>query len=184
VCEAVNVAEGDEGCNVGSRVAPVPASGLDGQAHTAAKASPMQKRLLTGCKTFTNLVLRLIRPDLDLSYFSRPHRGSFLGSLTFRRGILDSPTPTMCPLSKLLFVPPPPSTILKGPASLPAADGPSRFSPTTVRDWQPRRKSVSNACERCRRRKIRCDGDTPCATCRRFMLQCVRTQKPREIVAS
>ncbi|PSN61782.1 hypothetical protein BS50DRAFT_613422 [Corynespora cassiicola Philippines] len=68
--------------------------------------------------------------------------------------------------------------------SLPAGDGPNRFSPTAVKDWQPRRKSVSNACERCRRRKIRCDGDTPCATCKRFSLPCVRTQKPREVVAS
>jgi hypothetical protein len=69
-------------------------------------------------------------------------------------------------------------------ASLPAGEGPARFSPSTVKDWQPRRKSVSNACERCRRRKIRCDGDTPCATCKRFSLHCMRTQKPREVVAS
>lgn len=68
--------------------------------------------------------------------------------------------------------------------SLPSNEGPSRFSPTAARDWQPRRKSVPNACERCRRRKIRCDGDTPCSTCKRFSLQCVRTQKPRELVAS
>ncbi|KAF1965224.1 hypothetical protein BU23DRAFT_604325 [Bimuria novae-zelandiae CBS 107.79] len=68
--------------------------------------------------------------------------------------------------------------------SLPAGEGPARFSPTAVQDWAPRRKSVSNACERCRRRKIRCDGDTPCATCKRFSLACVRTQKPREVVAS
>ncbi|KAH6613880.1 hypothetical protein C7974DRAFT_66162 [Boeremia exigua] len=68
--------------------------------------------------------------------------------------------------------------------TLPPSEGPNRFSPTSVKDWQPRRKSVSNACERCRRRKIRCDGDTPCATCKRFSLQCVRTQKPKELVAS
>jgi hypothetical protein len=69
-------------------------------------------------------------------------------------------------------------------ASLPAGEGPARFSPTTVKDWQPRRKSVSNACERCRRRKIRCDGETPCSTCKRFTILCVRTQKPKEVVAS
>ncbi|KAF2108052.1 hypothetical protein BDV96DRAFT_693002 [Lophiotrema nucula] len=68
--------------------------------------------------------------------------------------------------------------------SLPSGEGPARFSPSSVRDWQPRRKSVSNACERCRRRKIRCDGDTPCATCKRFSLPCIRTQKPREAIAS
>ncbi|KAF2866405.1 hypothetical protein BDV95DRAFT_209792 [Massariosphaeria phaeospora] len=68
--------------------------------------------------------------------------------------------------------------------SLPAGEGPNRFSPGSVKDWQSRRKSVSNACERCRRRKIKCDGDTPCSTCKRFSLQCVRTQKPREVVAS
>ncbi|KAF5845038.1 hypothetical protein GGP41_001183 [Bipolaris sorokiniana] len=68
--------------------------------------------------------------------------------------------------------------------SLPSGEGPARFSPTAVKDWQPRRKSVSNACERCRRRKIRCDGETPCATCKRFAVQCIRTQKPKEVVAS
>ncbi|KAF2661063.1 hypothetical protein K491DRAFT_674357 [Lophiostoma macrostomum CBS 122681] len=67
---------------------------------------------------------------------------------------------------------------------LPSGEGPHRFSPSSVKDWQSRRKSVSNACERCRRRKIRCDGDTPCATCKRFSLQCVRTQKPREAIAT
>jgi hypothetical protein len=69
-------------------------------------------------------------------------------------------------------------------ASLPAGEGPALFSHSAIKDWQPRKKSVSNACERCRRRKIRCDGETPCATCKRFTLQCVRTQKPREVVAS
>ncbi|KAF1838127.1 hypothetical protein BDW02DRAFT_565401 [Decorospora gaudefroyi] len=68
--------------------------------------------------------------------------------------------------------------------TLPAGEGPARLSPAAVRDWQPRRKSVSNACERCRRRKIRCDGETPCSTCKRFTLQCVRTQKPKDVVAS
>ncbi|KAF2709001.1 hypothetical protein K504DRAFT_468217 [Pleomassaria siparia CBS 279.74] len=69
-------------------------------------------------------------------------------------------------------------------SSLPPGEGPERFSPSSVTDWQPRRKSVSNACERCRRRKIRCDGNTPCATCNRFSLPCHRSQKPREVVAS
>ncbi|KAL5337218.1 hypothetical protein BJX70DRAFT_370253 [Aspergillus crustosus] len=40
-----------------------------------------------------------------------------------------------------------------------------------------RGKTVTSACERCRRRKIRCDGETPCATCRRFRISCVRIQK-------
>ncbi|KAL2841862.1 hypothetical protein BJY01DRAFT_236224 [Aspergillus pseudoustus] len=40
-----------------------------------------------------------------------------------------------------------------------------------------RGKTVTTACERCRRRKIRCDGETPCATCRRFGIKCVRIQK-------
>ena len=74
--------------------------------------------------------------------------------------------------------------ILEKTASLPSGEGPARFAPTAVKDWQPRRKSVSNACERCRRRKIRCDGETPCATCKRFAVQCIRTQKPKEVVAS
>ncbi|KAJ8097182.1 putative c6 zinc finger domain protein [Lipomyces tetrasporus] len=40
-----------------------------------------------------------------------------------------------------------------------------------------RNKSVPNACERCRRRKIRCDGQVPCSTCRRFSVACVRLPK-------
>ncbi|RDW58549.1 Zn(II)2Cys6 transcription factor domain-containing protein [Aspergillus mulundensis] len=40
-----------------------------------------------------------------------------------------------------------------------------------------RGKTTTTACERCRRRKIRCDGETPCATCRRFRISCVRIQK-------
>ncbi|KAL4755320.1 hypothetical protein BDW72DRAFT_189087 [Aspergillus terricola var. indicus] len=40
-----------------------------------------------------------------------------------------------------------------------------------------RGRTVTSACERCRRRKIRCDGETPCATCRRFRISCVRIQK-------
>ncbi|KAL4973545.1 hypothetical protein BDW66DRAFT_168501 [Aspergillus desertorum] len=40
-----------------------------------------------------------------------------------------------------------------------------------------RGKTATSACERCRRRKIRCDGETPCATCRRFRINCVRIQK-------
>ncbi|KAF2473633.1 uncharacterized protein BDR25DRAFT_340965 [Lindgomyces ingoldianus] len=69
--------------------------------------------------------------------------------------------------------------------SVPSIEGPSRFSPSAVTQWQQsRRKSVSNACERCRRRKIRCDGDTPCATCSRFSLACVRSQKSKESIQS
>ncbi|KAK9320023.1 putative c6 zinc finger domain protein [Lipomyces orientalis] len=40
-------------------------------------------------------------------------------------------------------------------------------------------KSVPNACERCRRRKIRCDGHLPCSTCRRFSVACVRLPKQK-----
>ncbi|KAL4784131.1 hypothetical protein BJX76DRAFT_233097 [Aspergillus varians] len=40
-----------------------------------------------------------------------------------------------------------------------------------------RARTVTSACERCRRRKIRCDGETPCSTCRRFHITCVRIQK-------
>ncbi|GES66479.1 C6 zinc finger domain protein [Aspergillus terreus] len=46
--------------------------------------------------------------------------------------------------------------------------------------WTPRTKPVAIACERCRRRKIRCDGETPCATCRRFSLNCIRPQRGSE----
>ncbi|KAK1149666.1 hypothetical protein N8T08_005218 [Aspergillus melleus] len=48
---------------------------------------------------------------------------------------------------------------------------------SSVGGWSARPKPVATACERCRRRKIRCDGETPCATCRRFSLACVRPRK-------
>lgn len=43
-----------------------------------------------------------------------------------------------------------------------------------------KRKAVAVACERCRRRKIRCDGFQPCATCARFAVRCVRAEERRE----
>ncbi|KAL4907052.1 hypothetical protein BDW74DRAFT_131371 [Aspergillus multicolor] len=48
---------------------------------------------------------------------------------------------------------------------------------TTGETGSGRGKTTTTACERCRRRKIRCDGETPCATCRRFRISCVRIQK-------
>ncbi|CAG7978403.1 unnamed protein product [Penicillium nalgiovense] len=51
---------------------------------------------------------------------------------------------------------------------------------TPAGSWTSRTKPVTIACERCRRRKIRCDGETPCATCRRFSLHCVRPEKSSE----
>lgn len=50
--------------------------------------------------------------------------------------------------------------------------------------WSPRPKPVIIACERCRRRKIRCDGETPCATCRRFSLNCIRSRRGSESQAA
>ncbi|RJE25196.1 hypothetical protein PHISCL_02470 [Aspergillus sclerotialis] len=50
--------------------------------------------------------------------------------------------------------------------------------------WSSRPKPVVIACERCRRRKIRCDGETPCATCRRFSLNCVRPRRGSESQAA
>ncbi|KAJ5152591.1 uncharacterized protein N7482_009069 [Penicillium canariense] len=46
--------------------------------------------------------------------------------------------------------------------------------------WTSRNKAVTIACERCRRRKIRCDGEKACANCRRFSLHCVRPGKSSE----
>ncbi|KAL4804156.1 hypothetical protein BDV18DRAFT_162563 [Aspergillus unguis] len=54
----------------------------------------------------------------------------------------------------------------------PADQGPSQTPSPSYRD-----KTVTSACERCRKRKIRCDDETPCKTCRRFRLNCVRAQK-------
>lgn len=54
-------------------------------------------------------------------------------------------------------------------------------SPSSTHRWRPRGKSVSNACERCRRRKIRCDGEVgPCSTCIRFCVACVRPPKMKD----
>ncbi|KAF7596650.1 hypothetical protein BBP40_000572 [Aspergillus hancockii] len=57
-------------------------------------------------------------------------------------------------------------------------------SETPTGTWSPRTKPVAIACERCRRRKIRCDGDTPCSTCQRFSIVCVRPQKTVETQAA
>ncbi|USW53318.1 Putative zn(2)-C6 fungal-type DNA-binding domain-containing protein [Septoria linicola] len=43
-----------------------------------------------------------------------------------------------------------------------------------------RRKTAVVACERCRRRKIRCDGNQPCATCARFGVRCAKPEERRE----
>ncbi|PIA99426.1 hypothetical protein CB0940_03708 [Cercospora beticola] len=43
-----------------------------------------------------------------------------------------------------------------------------------------RRKTAIVACERCRRRKIRCDGNQPCATCARFNVRCTKPEERRE----
>ncbi|KAF2207567.1 hypothetical protein CERZMDRAFT_102249 [Cercospora zeae-maydis SCOH1-5] len=43
-----------------------------------------------------------------------------------------------------------------------------------------RRKTAIVACERCRRRKIRCDGNQPCATCARFSVRCTKPEERRE----
>lgn len=50
--------------------------------------------------------------------------------------------------------------------------------------WSSRPKPVIIACERCRKRKIRCDGETPCATCRRFSLNCTRARRASESQAA
>lgn len=39
-----------------------------------------------------------------------------------------------------------------------------------------RRKATIVACDRCRRRKIRCDSLQPCATCARFGVRCARSE--------
>ncbi|KAL4865104.1 hypothetical protein BDV12DRAFT_155776 [Aspergillus spectabilis] len=54
---------------------------------------------------------------------------------------------------------------------------PGQNQSQTAGEGSGRGKAVTSACERCRRRKIRCDGETPCATCRRFRISCVRIQK-------
>jgi hypothetical protein len=43
-----------------------------------------------------------------------------------------------------------------------------------------RRKTTVTACDRCRRRKIRCDGERPCQTCARFGVRCFTTEQRRE----
>ncbi|KAI9376135.1 hypothetical protein BJX61DRAFT_461271 [Aspergillus egyptiacus] len=59
----------------------------------------------------------------------------------------------------------------------PAPSEPSQPQAGQVDSGSGRAKTVTSACERCRRRKIRCDGETPCATCKRFRITCVRIQK-------
>ena len=145
--------------------------------------APHPSQLFSTRKTNTNLIFRpfIIALFQQVQIDSVP-RQYILGSLAFRCGIPDNKTTPCVHSVRSAF--PRTEHIANIAASLPPGDGPDRFSPSPIKDGQPRKKSVSNACERCRRRKIRCDGNTPCATCNRFSLPCVRTQKPREVVAS
>jgi hypothetical protein len=141
----------------------------------------------TGCKTNKNLVRRHVLPSpapvLRSSRVPRTYLNANPRIQHHPERNSQHRTPA-CALSVSLAIFTGNDIANTSQASLPSGEGPARFSPTAVKDWQPRRKSVSNACERCRRRKIRCDGETPCSTCKRFTIQCVRTQKPKEVVAS
>ncbi|KAG2232964.1 hypothetical protein INT48_008057 [Thamnidium elegans] len=37
----------------------------------------------------------------------------------------------------------------------------------------PKRQKIVKACKDCRRRKVKCDGATPCGTCRKSSIQCI-----------
>ncbi|KAI8984136.1 hypothetical protein BDF20DRAFT_368004 [Mycotypha africana] len=37
----------------------------------------------------------------------------------------------------------------------------------------PKRQKIVKACRDCRRRKVKCDGGTPCGTCRRSSIPCI-----------
>ncbi|PLB34751.1 Zn(II)2Cys6 transcription factor domain-containing protein [Aspergillus candidus] len=67
------------------------------------------------------------------------------------------------------------------PSTSPESNSPTTQQHATVENhplgtWS-RPRPVTTACERCRRRKIRCDGNTPCATCQRFSMVCIRHRK-------
>ncbi|KAH8736361.1 hypothetical protein BGZ61DRAFT_93482 [Ilyonectria robusta] len=47
-----------------------------------------------------------------------------------------------------------------------------------------RGRRASNACERCRRRKIRCTGSHPCTNCSRKNLSCHFDGQGRKVVVS
>ncbi|PVH90323.1 hypothetical protein DM02DRAFT_509732, partial [Periconia macrospinosa] len=39
---------------------------------------------------------------------------------------------------------------------------------------------VSRACDSCRRRKIKCDAEHPCAKCRGFQISCEYNYQPQQ----
>ncbi|RKP36414.1 hypothetical protein BJ085DRAFT_20566, partial [Dimargaris cristalligena] len=46
--------------------------------------------------------------------------------------------------------------------------------PATSTDAAPKRKRLNQACDGCRRKKVRCDGERPnCRNCRRQQMPCV-----------
>ncbi|KAJ5182401.1 hypothetical protein N7492_000017 [Penicillium capsulatum] len=56
-----------------------------------------------------------------------------------------------------------------------------------VQDEQPRkrrRKYIARACNECKRRKIKCNGQTPCYRCGRQRIECVYAENPRADIAS
>ncbi|KAI8341627.1 hypothetical protein EDC96DRAFT_449778, partial [Choanephora cucurbitarum] len=44
---------------------------------------------------------------------------------------------------------------------------------TTTASGAPKRQKIVKACKDCRRRKVKCDGGSPCSTCRRSSIPCV-----------
>ncbi|KAK0369365.1 hypothetical protein CLIM01_13277 [Colletotrichum limetticola] len=48
----------------------------------------------------------------------------------------------------------------------------------------PRGKRASNACTRCRERKVKCSGSLPCANCLRKSVECVFDKEDRKVVVS
>jgi hypothetical protein len=119
------------------------------------------------CKTSPILIFRLLAPLLPTpSRFSaRSLSGAGSPTVLLLRSWSTIPEPSCTahgyddirehvPLQFVVSTNCPNIYMLTPTASLPAGDGPARFSPSAVQDWAPRRKSVSNACERCRRRKV------------------------------
>ncbi|KXJ89969.1 fungal-specific transcription factor domain-domain-containing protein [Microdochium bolleyi] len=78
---------------------------------------------------------------------------------------------------------PPPSSATATPAQPPdtaAADTPaSSASSASAAAAARRRRRIGKACDDCRRRKIKCDGNNPCSGCAEFSSPCTYTALPR-----
>ncbi|BCR89932.1 Zn(II)2Cys6 transcription factor domain-containing protein [Aspergillus chevalieri] len=60
-------------------------------------------------------------------------------------------------------------------------DEASDYHEDHLRPQKKRRKYIAKACNECKRRKIKCNGQTPCQRCGRQRVDCIYADNPRTL---